>query len=84
MKTLPLYLDGQWENSEVSLPVYNPADDQRIAEVSVVDRARAKKQLNHPIRLLMHGKTFREFSGEDICVPLPMDSDVRRRRSQKQ
>ncbi len=45
MKTLPLYLDGQWENSEVSLPVYNPADDQRIAEVSVVDRARAKKAI---------------------------------------
>lgn len=42
MKPLPLYIDGHWESSNEFTSVFNPADDQLIAGISVIGRARVR------------------------------------------
>src|SRR2546428_8498196 len=39
MKTYPAYLNGDWLVTEESIPVTNPATEEVIAHMSVVDRA---------------------------------------------
>ena len=39
MKTYPVYLNGDWLVTEESIPVTNPATEEVIAHMSVVDRA---------------------------------------------
>ncbi|NOS72150.1 MAG: NAD-dependent succinate-semialdehyde dehydrogenase [Verrucomicrobia bacterium] len=38
MKTYPLYLNGEWLNSDTTLPVVNPASGETFAQMSAVDR----------------------------------------------
>src|SRR6266550_7824597 len=39
MKTYPVYLNGDWLVAEESIPVTNPATEEVIARMSVVNRA---------------------------------------------
>ena len=45
MKTYPLYLNGEWVNSESSLAVRNPASGEPFAAISTVPRARVAQAL---------------------------------------
>ncbi len=38
MKTYPLYLNGEWLNSDTALPVVNPASGETFAQMSTLDR----------------------------------------------
>lgn len=45
MKTLPLYLNGEFVTTDALLPVRNPATGEIIAQMSVCDRARVAQAL---------------------------------------
>src|SRR6266550_5345354 len=45
MKTYPVYLNGDWIVTEESIPVTNPATEEVIARMSVVDRAQVAQAI---------------------------------------
>ena len=45
MKTYPVYLNGDWLVAEESIPVTNPATEEVIARMSVVDRAQVAQAI---------------------------------------
>lgn len=45
MKTYPLYLNGQWVDTQATLPVVNPATTEPFAEVCTVNRPRVAEAL---------------------------------------
>jgi len=47
MKTYPLYLNGQWVQTNSRLPVVNPATAEPFAEVCTVDRSRVAEAVRH-------------------------------------
>lgn len=45
MKTYPVYVNGNWETSQETLPVVNPASGEVFARISVVNRAQVAQAL---------------------------------------
>ena len=47
MKTYPVYLNGNWLVTQESIPVANPATEEVIARMSVVDRAQVAQAIHN-------------------------------------
>src|SRR5262245_54858497 len=47
MKTYPLYLNGDWQTTDTTSPVVNPASGETFAQMSVVERADVAAAIKH-------------------------------------
>ncbi|PYI86484.1 MAG: succinate-semialdehyde dehydrogenase (NADP(+)), partial [Verrucomicrobia bacterium] len=80
MKRYPLFLNGEWETTDATLPVVNPATSETFARISTVGRARVAQAIQDAHAAF---QTWRQLTGKARGEYLQkIASEVERRRDE--